>query len=31
MAEITIRNPPALGPPLGPYSHIARVKAAAAL
>ncbi len=28
MAEITIANPPALGRPLGQYSHIARVKAA---
>jgi enamine deaminase RidA (YjgF/YER057c/UK114 family) len=28
MAEIAILNPPALGAPLGPYSHIARVKAA---
>jgi enamine deaminase RidA (YjgF/YER057c/UK114 family) len=27
-AEIKIANPPALGRPLGPYSHVARVKAA---
>jgi enamine deaminase RidA (YjgF/YER057c/UK114 family) len=28
MPDITITNPPALGRPLGQYSHIARVKAA---
>jgi len=28
VAEISLFNPPALGAPLGPYSHIARVKAA---
>jgi enamine deaminase RidA (YjgF/YER057c/UK114 family) len=27
MAQITISNPDSLGRPLGPYSHIARVKA----
>jgi enamine deaminase RidA (YjgF/YER057c/UK114 family) len=27
MAQITISNPDSLGKPLGPYSHIARVKA----
>lgn len=27
MAQITISNPDSLGAPLGPYSHIARVKA----
>jgi enamine deaminase RidA (YjgF/YER057c/UK114 family) len=31
MAEISILNPPALGAPLGQYSHIARVKAASEL
>lgn len=28
MPEISLLNPPTLGAPLGPYSHIARVKAA---
>jgi enamine deaminase RidA (YjgF/YER057c/UK114 family) len=26
-AEITITNPPALGPPMGQYSHVTRVRA----
>ncbi|HEU0085073.1 MAG TPA: RidA family protein [Bradyrhizobium sp.] len=26
-AEITITNPPALGPPMGQYSHLTRVRA----
>ena len=31
MADIRIRNPDALGAPLGQYSHVARVKAAETL